>query len=129
MAAPHRIVRAWLESPTVGVIELDRDWPSRGHPRFSLGKHCPIPQAIAPAPVLLAGRSYGYTVNRSNGSLLFVLPLEHGCDINPSRDKVYLAGDFNGWEAAVGQDAWQLKPMDLEGERILVWRGEAAGFP
>lgn len=129
MAEPHRIVRAWLESPSSGVIELDRDWPARGLPRFSLGRHCPAPRALAPAPGLLAGRVYGYFVEAQQGTISFVLPLEHGCDIDPAHDTVYLAGDFNGWEAAVGQQEWRLAPAELEGGRALVWQREVAGFP
>ena len=55
MAEPHRIVRAWLESPSSGIIELDRDWSGDEHPRFTLGKHCPTPGALRPRPGLPAG--------------------------------------------------------------------------
>src|SRR5690349_21570870 len=123
MAEPHRIVRAWLESPQAGIIELDRDWTGRSVPRFTLGKHCPAPGALAPAPGLVAGRSYGYYFNNEDGKISFILPLEHGCDIDPVRDQVYLAGDFNGWGAAVGQEEWELLPGELEGERVLRWSG------
>ena len=128
MPEPHRIVRAWLESPSAGIIELDRDWTGRKHPRFSLGKHCPTPGALAPAPGLPAGRAYGYFFNNDSGEITFVLPLEHGCDIDPARDTVYLAGDFNHWKAAVGDESWRLHPMVLEGERVLAWKGDAARF-
>src|SRR5216110_2725020 len=99
MAEPHRIVRAWLESLTTGIIELDRDWTGRSLPRFTLGDKGPVPRAVRPAPGLTAGRSYGYFFNNDDGEISFVLPLEHGCDIDPARDKVYVAGDFNGWQA------------------------------
>jgi pullulanase len=125
--APHRIIRAWLESPSSGIIELDRDWTGRGRPRFTLGKHCPALGGLAPAPGLPAGRAYGYFFN-THGEISFVLPLEHGCDINPATDVVYLAGNFNGWQAAVGRDEWQLRPAELEGERVLIWTGDATRF-
>src|SRR4051812_20662683 len=128
MAEPHRIVRAWLESPTSGIIELDRDWTGRAPPRFTLGKHCPMPSALAPAPGLPAGRADGYFFNNLDGVISFVLPLEHGCDVDPAQDKVYVAGDFNGWQEAVGKEEWELKPADLEGERVLLWSGDAARF-
>ena len=128
MAEPQRIVRAYLESLTSGIIELDRDWSARAHPRFTLGKHCPTPSALAPAPGLPAGRTYGYYFDNEKGAVSFVLPLEHGCDIDPARDMVYLAGDFNGWSAAVGQPEWQLLATELDGERVLKWSGDAARF-
>ena len=59
----HRIVRAWLESLTSGVVELDRDWTSPDWPRFSFGEQCPAPRALTPAPALAAGRAYGYFLN------------------------------------------------------------------
>jgi pullulanase len=128
MAEPHRIVRAWLESPSSGIIELDHDWSAREHPRFTLGKHCPTPSALAPAPGLAAGRLYGYFFDNDAGEITFLLPLEHGCDIDPASDTVYLAGDFNHWQAAVGKKEWQLHPAVLEGERVLRWSGDAARF-
>lgn len=125
--APHRIVRAWLESLTSGIIELDRDWTGRAPPQFTLGRQCPTPSALRAAPGLPAGRAYGYFFN-ADGKICFVLPLEHGCDIDPVQDSVFLAGDFNGWAAAVGDPAWQMQPEVLEGERVLAWKGDAARF-
>lgn len=126
--APHRIIRAWLESLNSGIIELDRDWTERRHPRFTLGKHCPSPQGLAPAPGLPAGRVYGYFFDNVAGQITFVLPLEHGCDVDPLKDTVYLAGDFNGWQAAVGKEEWQLRRAELEGEQVLKWSGDATRF-
>ncbi|HEX2853154.1 MAG TPA: alpha-amylase family glycosyl hydrolase [Opitutaceae bacterium] len=123
----HRIVRAWLESLTSGVVELNRDWPDRRLPRFTFGEQCPAASGLAPASGLTVGRTYGYFLN-PYGEIAFLLPLEHGCDVDPARDTVYLAGDFNGWQAAVGDPAWQLHPAELDGERVLLWRGEAARF-
>ena len=57
-STPH-IVRAWLESLSTGIVELDRDWTDRSRPRFTLGEQCPAPGALAPAPGLTAGRTYG----------------------------------------------------------------------
>jgi pullulanase/glycogen debranching enzyme len=123
----HRIVRAWLESPSAGIIELDRDWTSSTPPRFTLGKQCPVPTGLAPAPGLPAGRTSGYFFDAHGGGVTFVLPLEHGCDVDPARDAVYLAGDFNDWQAA-GVEAWRMRPAKLEGERVLWWTGDAARF-
>lgn len=86
-----------------------------------------MPAGLLPAPALAAGRTYGYYLN-DQGKLVFVLPLEHGCDVDPARDKVYLAGDFNGWQAAVGLAEWELHPGELNGERVLLWTGEPARF-
>src|SRR5581483_8071961 len=124
----HRIVRAWLESPASGIIELNRDWTAARPPRFSLGQQCPVPAGLAPAPGLPAGRSAGYFFDNATGGVTFVLPLEHGCEIDPARDTVYLAGDFNDWQHAVGLEEWRMRPTELEGERVLAWTGDAARF-
>ena len=128
MAASHRIVRAWLESPTRGIIEIDRDWESTRRPRFSLGRQCLAPTRLVPASGLPAGRTYGYFFDERDGTVVFMLPIERGCDIDPARDAVYLAGDFNGWEAAVGDDAWRLRAWEIDGQPVLAWSGEAARF-
>jgi pullulanase/glycogen debranching enzyme len=128
MPAPeHRILRAWLESLSTGIVELDHDWMETEPPHFTLGEQCPAPGALAVAPGLVAGRAYGYFLE-SNGGICFVLPLEHGCDVDPAVDTVFLAGDFNGWQDAVGAEKWRFQPADLDGERALVWRGQSALF-
>lgn len=121
-----RIIRAWLMSLDTGIVELNQDWTERRIPRFTLGDQCPAPGGLRPAPDLVAGRLYGYFFNRKGG-LCFVFPLEHGCEVDPSRDKVYVAGDFNGWQAA-GNPAWALEPAMLDGERVLLWTGRTADF-
>ncbi|HEY1108794.1 MAG TPA: hypothetical protein VGE76_09185, partial [Opitutaceae bacterium] len=127
MADPTRIVRAWLESPTTGIIELEKDWTDTKPPRFTLGAEQPALLKLSPAPGLAAGRVYGYFFDSLAGEMVFVLPLQHGCDIDPARDTVYLAGDFNGWQEAVGKTDWLMLPEEIEGERVLAWRGDAEG--
>ncbi len=125
--SPHRIVRAWLESLTTGIVELDRDWTDHALPRFTLGDQCAVPAGLKPAPGLIAGSRYGYFLN-PHGEISFVLPLEHGSAVDAVRDAVYLAGDFNGWQAAIGADEWRLKPAELDGASVLMWTGDPALF-
>jgi pullulanase len=128
MGAPqHRIVRAWLESSQVGIVELDRDWRGQRAPQFSMGRQFPPPEGLAPAPVVTAGRSYGYFVRGED--IVFLLP-DYRRRISAQGDgqAVYLAGDFNGWQAAVGKPEWQLHVGEMNGERVLSWSGPAARF-
>lgn len=111
----------------MGIIELHRDWTAKTRPRFSLGRHCPALSGLAPCPGLPAGKVFGYFVNAQR-EITFVLPLEHGSNVHPDLDTVYLAGDFNDWQQAVGKTEWQLRPAFLEGERVLLWTGEATPF-
>ena len=125
---PHRIVRAWFESLRSGIIELERDWTGRTRPRFTLGESPATSLALAPASPLTCGRAFGYHFDSLTGKISFVLPLEDDCEIDPDRDTVYVAGDFNGWRSAVGTREWQMRPAELEGERVLLWQGDAAQF-
>lgn len=127
MVHPHRIARAWLESPAVGVIELDRDWVGPVPPRFSLGRHCPAPQGLEAAPALPAARHFGYYLEPS-GALCFVLAPEETAELGGPLAEVYLAGDFNGWQDAIGRSEWRLAPAELEGRPVRVWRGDSARF-
>ncbi len=122
---PHRIIRAWLESLTTGVVELDRDWAGKEPPRFTFGAQCPAPAALAADTGLMAACSYRYFVDGA-GEFVFALTPEHGTEIDPKRDTVFVAGDFNDWQEAVGKPEWQLKPARLDGEDVLLWRGPAA---
>ncbi len=124
-ATPPRLVRAWLDSLSSGVAEFDRDWDPASAPWLTLGEG---PADIAeqiPAPGLATGRSYGYFAE-AGGRLSFVLPLDAYGDIDPARDRVYVAGDFNGWQQAVGNPAWVLESAELDGQRVLRWSGLAA---
>ncbi|MBI5689560.1 MAG: glycoside hydrolase family 1 [Verrucomicrobia bacterium] len=125
MSHPHRIVRAWLESVSSGIIELDRDWARRHPPRFTLGVHCPTPGGLAPAPAVVVGRLFGYSFDEA-GTVTFVLPEEEGGGVDVESDRLYVGGDFNGWQAAVGHPEWELRPMEWEGERVFVWQGDAS---
>lgn len=122
-----RIVRAWLESLTTGVVEFDRDWTGRVPPRLTLGEKRPPIRTITADTGLMAARSYRYFVNAAD-EIVFALTTEQSADIDPARDTVYLAGDFNGWQLAVGQDEWRMQSAVLDGEEVLLWRGPAAKF-
>jgi len=127
MVPPPRIVRAWLESPAVGVIELDRDWDLASPPRFSLGRHCPSPSGLEASPPLPAARHFGYLAE-PGGALCFVLSPEETAELGGASAEVYLAGDFNAWQDAIGRPEWRLHPGELEGRPVRIWRGDSARF-
>jgi len=123
--SPPRLLRAWLDSLSSGIIEFDRNWEAAAPPALALNAGAPSVTAIAPAPELAAGRSFGYFAP-APGQMAFVFPLQHGCEIDPAHDLVYVAGEFNGWPEAVGQTEWLLTPAELDGEHVLMWAGPAA---
>jgi len=128
MSGPSpKLIHAWLDSLGSGILEFDRDWGAGQIPFPAFSEGAPPVANLAPAPELAAGRAFGY-FSPSPGQIAFVLPLEHGCDIDPGRDLVYVAGDFNGWQAAIGSADWLLTPAELDGEQVLMWAGPAAGL-
>jgi pullulanase len=123
---PPRIIRAWLESLTTGVVQLDRDWRGTKPPQFSMGGNCPTPGGLAPASMYTVGRAFGYFVR--GDQMWFVLPDISRVGLDPSRDEVYLAGEFNGWQAAVGRPEWRMTLTDCLGEKAFTWSGPVGLF-
>jgi pullulanase/glycogen debranching enzyme len=127
MAAPsHTIVRAWLESLTTGIVELDRDWRAIRPPQLTFAGVAPAAGTLSPASTLTTVRAFGYFVE--DGKIVFALPEAHRSGVESGRDEVYVAGDFNGWQEAVGKEAWKLRLTKIDGEWLLAWTGAAAPF-
>lgn len=120
-AHPPRPVRAWLDSLSTGIVEFDRDWTSSAPPAVALSGGVEV-TGLSRAPDIAAARTFRYFV-REPGTIAFVLPIKLDGLANPLTDKVYLAGPFNGWQAAVGDEAWQLKREEMDGEEVLIWKG------
>ena len=120
---PPKTSHAWLDSLSSGIVEFERDWDLTAPPAIALSGGIMVTH-FAKAPELAAARTYRYFM-RDHGTLAFALPLRRGGGIDPLVDKVYVAGAFNGWQAAVGNEAWRLKLEDLDGERLLLWTGPA----
>ena len=128
MAEPNpsapRLVRAWFDTLSSGIVEFERNWNQGSPPILTLSGGSPAVSDFRPAPAIACGRSLGYVVHPP-GILSFVLPLGPGCPVEPDRDQVFIAGDFNGWQAAVGLAEWVLRPDELDGEPVMLWTGPA----
>jgi pullulanase/glycogen debranching enzyme len=83
--------------------------------------------ALQRVPDYVFGCESGYFVNRKD-EIFFFLRLSQYPDIDPAVEAVYLAGDFNGWQNAVGNAEWSLRKASLDGESVLLWTGEAERF-
>lgn len=125
----RKIVQAWLEAPTWGVIELLRDWRGKTPPPLVIGNgaECLLAQ-LAHMPEHTFGHASGYCRNEHDEIVFYVLQSRYA-DLDPTSEVVYLAGDFNGWQDAVGQEEWALVPGSIAGEPALLWTGLAANFP
>jgi pullulanase/glycogen debranching enzyme len=126
----RKIVQAWLEAPSTGFIELSRDWRGSKPPPFALcrGKDCSVLATLKRVADYTFGRDSGYLVNE-HGELFFILRLRDYPDLDPAHNAVYVGGDFNGWQEAVGQEEWVMVPGTIDHESVLLWSGPAEKFP
>jgi pullulanase/glycogen debranching enzyme len=121
-----KIARAWLESPTHGVIELTHDWRARHLPPLALNAGVRF-AALQRVPDYTFGCESTYFVNRK-GHIWFFLRLDQHPELAESGERVYLAADFNGWHEAIGNDEWVLRAASMDGSPALVWSGKADRF-
>jgi pullulanase/glycogen debranching enzyme len=122
-AAP-RLVRAWLDSLSSGIVEFERNWDRAAPPAIALSGAVEV-ASFKKAPDLAAAKSYRY-FEKDPSTFGFALPLKRGGGFDPVNDRIYVAGPFNGWQAAVGNEDWRLKLEDLDGERLLLWTGPSS---
>jgi pullulanase len=124
-----KIVQAWLETPVSGVIELAHDWRGKAAPPFALchGAACTVLATLTRVPDYTFGAESGYFVNDQD-ELFFFVRLDRHPDIDPAHDVLYIAGDFNDWQQAVGREEWCLVPGRIADQPVLLWSGPAARF-
>ena len=123
MPNPPRLVRAWLDSLSSGIVEFDRNWDLAAPPAIALSGAVEVTQ-FKRAPDLEVAKTLRYFV-REPGTVCFVLPLKRNGGVGRADERVYVAGAFNGWQAAVGNEDWRLKLQDLDGEDVLLWSGSS----
>lgn len=122
-----RIAQAWLETPSRGVIELTRDWRARYSPPLLIGPDGLSFATLTKVPDYAYGAESCYFANRK-GEIFFFLRLDRHPELAAEGTTVYLAGDFNGWQDAVGKEAWQLRRAKLAGDSVFLWSGSAHRF-
>lgn len=121
----QRIARAWLSSTSSGIIELDADWTGASLPLLAPGDQAFAFADLRPAPPSLYADEAAYYVDDA-GQVVFVLdPAEHSW-VDFGKMPVYVAGDFNGWEKAIGQAEWALEPGEVNGRSVWLLRRSAA---
>ena len=121
----QRIARAWLISATAGIVEFDSDWTGEAMPLLAPGDKAFAFADLGRAPPSIYAEEAGYFVDEI-GQIVFVLdPSEHSW-VDFHTMPVYVAGDYNGWEAAVGNLSWSMVPAELNGRTVWVLRTPAA---
>ena len=121
----QRIARAWLISPSSGIIELDADWTGASLPLLAPGDKAFAFADLRPAAPSLYADEAAYFVD-DGGQVVFVLdPAEHSW-VEFGKMPVYVAGDFNGWELAIGQAEWAMEPGEVNGRAVWLLRRPGA---
>ncbi len=127
LESAQRIARAWLSSTSSGIIELDADWMGASLPLLAPGEKAFAFADLRPAEPSLYADEAAYYVDDA-GQVVFVLdPAEHSW-VDFGKMPVYVAGDFNGWEQAVGQADWALEPGVVNGRAAWLLRKPAAAL-
>jgi pullulanase/glycogen debranching enzyme len=121
----HRILRAWLTSATSGVIELDHDWNADLLPLLKPGERAFELASLEKAPPETFADEAAYFVD-DQGRLVFVLDPTVNSWIDLAKTPVYVAGDFNGWNDAVGRPEWRLQSETIGGHETWAVRTDAA---
>lgn len=115
----HQIEAAVLTTPTTGVVSLNLDWTERAPPRVSLHGATDRFLRLKPIPSEAFLRVSG-TCRDEENRLIFGLAEEVLEEMGVDGDTLYVAGSFNGWPDAVGQESWQLKPDRIDGKAYRV---------
>jgi len=123
----QRIARAWLSSTSGGIIELDADWTGASLPLLAPGDQAFAFADLRPAAPSLYAEEAAYYVDEA-GLVVFVLdPAEHSW-VEFGKMPVYVAGDFNGWEQAIGQADWAMEPGEVNGRPAWLLRRSGAAL-
>ena len=108
------ILDAILTTPISGVIELSLDWSRKSCPNLSLKGPTPGFESLVPVGPEEFAQTSGYC-RTDDGQMLFVLPADYLEAQGMTEIPIYVAGSFNDWPNAVGQETWALSPSELYG--------------
>ena len=115
------VVHAYLDSIESGVVELASDWDSESAPLISMEGSRSKYLRLQPIEAYQYGLNSHYFVDEE-GTLVFILNPESYPSIDYEETRVFLAGDFNDWQEAVGKRKWRLKWEIFDGIRCLIYR-------
>lgn len=107
--ATEKFYEATWESHQRGVVYLAEDWKTPGRlPPLLLNPGAQKLKQIERAAPQEYAKLSGYYVER--GRVVFFLWPEHFHNLDWQENTFYVAGEFNGWQKAIGKKRWQLKP-------------------
>lgn len=113
---------AWISS-TEGVVFFHHDYAGDELPPLQLLPDHKPPKKLRRASPWYYGRLCGYFIE--GHWMRFVLCPDLFPQFDFEESGVYVAGDFNGWEEAVGQDVWRMQRQEHIGMTFYVASVEA----
>jgi pullulanase/glycogen debranching enzyme len=116
-----RILEAFWETGDRGMAVLRHDWPDDASmPPLRLDPGNRLLRLVRRVSPLLFGRRAGFCLN--GDELVFLLWPAYYPNLDWEDEVVYVAGDFNDWEKAIGEPEWRLWPETHDGQGCLVLR-------
>ena len=107
----NKVLRIWRESRDCGLVALNRDWNGEPIADFpSEWKSDDGAGEFSPLSPTERGSLCGYA-RLGEQALFLVEPILYPFLLRPGA-KAYLAGPFNDWEKASGNDDWLLTPRE-----------------
>ncbi|MEE3060264.1 MAG: alpha-amylase family glycosyl hydrolase [Verrucomicrobiota bacterium] len=96
----------WEGSFPKGLVFLEKDWEEDRLPMDLVEEAGLLGADFVQLSPVQRAKLGGYC--KMDQRIVFVVEPSRLHSPNPSREKIFLAGDFNGWEAAIREDRWQL---------------------
>lgn len=113
----QKIAHAFWESKDSGLVILSENWSSTTTlPPLLLGPLNLSYDKIERLPPEECGRYCRYY--RRKNSWVFVIHSNRYPQLLDRSSRVYLGGEFNDWEQAIGQTQWELKPTSEAPETV-----------
>lgn len=117
----QQIAHAFWESKDTGLVILSANWRSTTTlPPLLLGPNGQPFSKLERLSPEACGRYCRYY--RQKNSWVFAIRSNRYPQLLDRKVRIYLGGDFNEWEAAVGHEEWELKPVTDEAETIYQLR-------
>lgn len=111
----QNIAHAFWESKDTGLVILSEDWSNTTTvPPLFLGPLNLSFKKIERLPPQECGRYCRYY--RHKNSWVFAIRSNRYPQLLDRKVRVYLGGEFNDWEQAIGQTEWELKPVSQVAE-------------
>ncbi|MGC6455195.1 MAG: alpha-amylase family glycosyl hydrolase [Coraliomargaritaceae bacterium] len=104
------VIHVFWETTHSGLLILSADWNhKRKEVPVRFGPDESVLQTIDPLSPEDAGRYCRYF--RRRGRWVFRIQPDRYPELKIGQPRVFLAGDFNGWDKAIGKKHWELKPV------------------